>query len=97
MRIEYSREGYATPVYEAGDYVRLKRDEEGEIITAQAGDWGQVMRVAQGSLDIRFAGHSRPRTSHMPMGRDIPAWLVEPCDRQGRTMTLQRDLDRRRA
>ncbi|HEY4253263.1 MAG TPA: hypothetical protein VGM87_18785 [Roseomonas sp.] len=95
MRIDYSREGFPTPVYEAGDFVRLRRDEEGEVITARAGDWGQVTRVERGSLDIRFAGHSRPRTSPLPIARDVPAYIVEPCDRRGRVMQLQRDLDRR--
>lgn len=97
MRIEYSRDGLPTPVYEPGDFVRLRRDEEGDVVTARAGDWGQVMRVEQGNLDIRFAGHSRPRTSHLPVARDVPAWIVEPCDRRGRSMQLQRDLDRGRA
>lgn len=95
MRIDYSRDGFPTPVYEPGDFVRLRRDEEGEVVTARAGEWGQVMRVEHGSLDIRFAGHSRPRTSDLPIARDVPARLVEPCDRQGRIMALQHDLDRR--
>ncbi|MBR0647003.1 hypothetical protein [Plastoroseomonas hellenica] len=97
MRIEYSREGLPTAIYEPGDFVRLRRDEEGEVVTARAGDWGQVTRVEHGNLDIRFAGHSRPRTSDLPVARDVPAWIVDPCDRRGRITQLQRDLDTARA
>ncbi|MBR0656681.1 hypothetical protein [Plastoroseomonas arctica] len=73
----------AAPV-QVGDLVRMRRDEEGEFVTARAGDWGEVLSVGAGQLDIRFAGFSRPKTAGMPVARGIPARLVEPCDRQGR-------------
>ncbi|MES2713835.1 MAG: hypothetical protein V4653_19830 [Pseudomonadota bacterium] len=74
------------PGVQVGDLVRMRRDEEGEFVTAKAGDWGEVERATGGQLDIRFAGFSRPRTDRMPVARGIPSRLVEPCDHQGRVV-----------
>lgn len=95
MRITYLRDGTAQPVFEPGDFVRLVRDEPGPEVTARAGDWGRVVRN-QGArgLDVLLAGHSRPRTTDMPMVTGIPARLVVPCDRMGVGIGLQRDLRR---
>jgi hypothetical protein len=70
--------------FEVGDLVRMRRDEQGEFVTAQAGEWGKVTGASGGHLDIRFAGHSRPKTASMPVARGIPERLVEHCDRTGR-------------
>jgi hypothetical protein len=44
-------------IYEKGDLVRLKRDEDGPIVTAFAGNWGRVTLVRPcGALDIKLAG-----------------------------------------
>ena len=72
------------PLIQVGDLVRMRRDEAGEFVTARAGDWGEVVSASGGQFDLRFAGFSRPKTTDMPVGRGIPAYLVEPCDRHGR-------------
>jgi hypothetical protein len=93
MRVTYLKDGTPLPVYEPGDLVRLLRDEPGPVVTAQAGEWGEVVRNrGAAGLDIRLAGHSRPRTALMPMATGIPASLVVPCDRLGLRIELQRDL-----
>jgi hypothetical protein len=71
--------------YEAGDLVRLKRDEDGPLITAFAGDWGRVVAVnADGSLDIKFGGYSRAKDANMTRAMAVPRSRVEPCDEKGR-------------
>lgn len=96
MRITYLRDGTAQPVFEPGDFVRLVRDEPGSEVTARAGDWGRVMwNHGAGGLDIILAGHSRPRTSDLPVVTATPPCLVVPCDRMGVGIGLQRDLRRR--
>jgi hypothetical protein len=93
MRITYLADGTAVPVYEAGDLVRLLRDEPGELVTARAGEWGMVVRNrGSGGIDVRLAGHSRPRTTRMPVASGLPPSLLAPCDRLGLRIDLQRDL-----
>jgi hypothetical protein len=71
--------------YEAGDLVRLKRDEDGPMITAFAGDWGRVLRVhPDGSLDIKFAGYSRAKDAAMTKAVAVARRHVDPCDANGR-------------
>ncbi len=96
MLIRYRLDGTPEPIYEPGDFVRLVRDEPGPLVTAHAGEWGQVVRNAsRGSLDIRFAGYSRPRHAAMPLATAVPASCVVPCDRRGVPVQLQRDLKRK--
>lgn len=96
MRITYLIDGTPRPDFEVGDLVRLVRDEPGEIVTARAGEWGEVLRNGGiGGLDIRLAGFSRPRTTDLPIAQGIPARLVVPCDRRGVRIELQRDFARR--
>ncbi|HYZ32021.1 MAG TPA: hypothetical protein VE684_07020 [Crenalkalicoccus sp.] len=94
MRITYTESGLPLPVYEPGDFVRLRRDEAGPIVLARAGDWGQVIAVRGAMMDLRLAGHCRPRTTALPLALDIPWGLVEPCDRRGQPVRLQHDLRR---
>ncbi|MBP0466425.1 hypothetical protein J5Y09_21030 [Roseomonas sp. PWR1] len=95
MRIAYREDGTAVPVYEPGDHVRLVQDEPGPIVMAQAGEWGVVLRNrGVEGLDIRLAGHSRPRTTDIPVAMGIPARIVIPCDELGLRIDLQRDLRR---
>lgn len=85
MRILVGHGGVETFLYEAGDFVRLCRDEDGPIVTAFAGDWGCVVRVhPDGSLDINFAGHSRPRGAALARAVAIRSSRVQPCDARGR-------------
>jgi hypothetical protein len=96
MRISYQLDGTPVPRFEPGDMVRLVRDEPGPLVTAHAGDWGEVMRNhGSGGLDIRLAGYSRPRNAAMPIATGVPASYVWPCDRSGVRLRLQRDLARR--
>lgn len=68
-----------------GDFVRLRRDEPGDFVTARAGDWGQVARVNRNAtLDLMLAGYCRPRTSPQPRATSIPVSIVERCDAFGR-------------
>ncbi|BDG73296.1 hypothetical protein [Roseomonas fluvialis] len=93
MRITYLQDGTAVPVYEPGDLVRLLRDEPGELVTAHAGEWGMVVRNrGTGGIDVRLAGHSRPRTAELPVATGLPPSMLAPCDRQGLRVDLQRDL-----
>jgi hypothetical protein len=93
MRVTYQADGSPVPIYESGDMVRLVRDEPGPIVTARAGEWGEVLRVrGRDGLDIRFAGFSRPSTALMPVATAIPTSYVAPCDRRGVPLRLQRDL-----
>lgn len=96
MRITYRADGTPMPVFEPGDLVRLAQDDPGPLRMAFAGEWGRVLRNrGTEGLDIRLAGYSRPRTSDLPDVTGMPARLVLPCDRQGLTLGLQRDLRRR--
>lgn len=95
MRIAYREDGTAMPIYEPGDYVRLVQDEPGPIVMARAGEWGAVLRNrGVAGLDIRLAGHSRPRTTDIPIASGIPSRIVVPCDELGLRIDLQRDLRR---
>ena len=93
MRITYRTDGTPMPVFERGDLVRLLRDEPSAPVTARAGEWGMVLRNrgAEG-VDIRLAGHSRPRTADMPDASGLPSSILAPCDRTGLRIELQRDL-----
>jgi hypothetical protein len=93
MRVTHLSDGTPVPVYEPGDFVRLLRDEPGEVVTARGGEWGQVLanRGAHG-LDIRLAGHSRPRSTDLPVVTSVPSSYVIPCDRLGVRIELQRDF-----
>jgi hypothetical protein len=85
MRIMHGQNGAEIYFYEAGDLVRLCRDEDGPLVTAFAGDWGRVMRVhPDGSLDIKFAGYARAKDSSMVRAVSVASSRVEPCDEQGR-------------
>ena len=97
MRITYMPDGRALPIYEPGDFVRLVRDEPGDLATAFAGDWGEVVRNrgAQG-IDVRLAGYCRPRSSDLPMVTGLPSYILVPCDRSGLRIEFQRDLRRAR-
>jgi hypothetical protein len=98
MRVTYRDDGSPVPIYEAGDMVRLVRDEPGPIVTARAGEWGEILRVrGRDGLDIRFAGYSRPSNALMPVATAIPASYVAPCDRRGVPLRLQRDLKLKQA
>jgi hypothetical protein len=95
MRVTYLADGTPVPVFEPGDLVRLLRDEPGEVVTARAGEWGEVLRNGGAAgLDIRLAGYSRPRSSDMPLATGVPSSLVVPCDRLGLRIDLQRDFAR---
>ncbi|MEO3473801.1 hypothetical protein AAFN86_18180 [Roseomonas sp. CAU 1739] len=95
MRISYRADGTPVPVYEPGDFVRLLHDDPGPLPMAFAGEWDCVLRNrGVEGLDIRLAGHSRPRTSDLPDVTGVPARLVLPCDRAGLSLGLQRDLRR---
>lgn len=69
-----------------GDFVRLRRDEPGDFVTARAGDWGQVSRVNRdATVDLMLAGYCRPRTTPQPRANAIPLGILERCDAFGRT------------
>jgi len=85
MRISHNQDGAEIYFYEVGDLVRLCRNEDGPFVTAFAGDWGRVLRVhPDGSLDIKFAGYSRPKDAPMIRAVSVARSRVEPCDEQGR-------------
>lgn len=92
MRFTYLRDGTPVPLFEPGGFVPLVPDEPGPDETAFAGEWGQVLRNggAQG-LDVRLAGHCRPRTTDIADVTGPPARLALPCDRRGLPLDLQRD------
>lgn len=93
MRVTYLPDGTPVPLHEPGDMVRLLRDEPGDPVTAHAGDWGVVVRNrGAAGVDVRLAGHSRPRTARMSVASGLPASILAPCDRQGLRIDLQRDL-----
>ncbi|WP_137125239.1 hypothetical protein [Roseomonas sp. HF4] len=93
MRIAYLDDGSAVPDYEPGDLVRLLRDEPGDPVTAHAGEWGEVIRNRGiAGVDVRLAGHSRPRTDPLPIATGLPSRILAPCDRAGLRIELQRDL-----
>jgi hypothetical protein len=85
MRIMVGHLGTEIYYYEQGDLVRLRRDEDGPIVTAFAGEWGRVTRVnPDGSLEIKFAGYSRPKDATMVRAVAVARSRVEPCDDFGR-------------
>jgi hypothetical protein len=87
MRVTTGHDGDDIYFYEQGDLVRLKRDEDGPLVTAFAGDWGRVMRInPDGSLDIKFAGYSRAKDAGMVRAMAVSRSRVEPCDQQGRPL-----------
>jgi hypothetical protein len=93
MRVTYLADGTPVPVFEPGDLVRLVRDEPVAPVTARAGEWGVVVRNrGADGIDVRFAGHSRPRTARLPVASGLPASILMPCDRHGLGIELQRDL-----
>lgn len=95
MRITYRWDGTPVPIYEPGDFVRLLADDPGPLPMALAGEWGCVLRNrGPGGIDIRLAGHCRPRTSDLPDITGLPPRLVQPCDRRGLSLGFQRDLRR---
>ena len=96
MRIEYLADGRPLPIYEVGDFVRFVRNEEGPIVMAHVGDWGEVVRVEGTRIDVRLAGYSRPRTTDLPFARHVPRHCLSPCDRTGTPHNLGRDLKQRR-
>lgn len=84
MRIDTRPDGSQIMIPEAGDLVRLTRDEPGPDVTAFAGEWGRIIRVTgRNTLDIQLAGFSRPRGVAMGMVSDFPAINVVPCDGRG--------------
>jgi hypothetical protein len=95
MRLEVGL--HATPrlIFEVGDYVRMRRDEPGAVVTAREGEWGRVRRVGPAGIDVVFAGHSRPAHAALSVGTGLPAWVLEPCDRRGVALGLRRDIRRR--
>ena len=94
MKMEYLSDGTPRPVFEVGDFVRFVRNEDGPIVTATAGDWGEVVRVERSGVDIRLAGYCRPRTTDMPMARHVARYCLWPCDRSGQPLRLGRDFRR---
>jgi hypothetical protein len=87
MRTITGQGGLEIHLYEAGDLVRLRRDEDGPLVTAFAGDWGRVTRVhPDGSLDIKLAGYSRAREAAMVRAVAVARSRVEPCDTEGRPL-----------
>jgi hypothetical protein len=91
MRTMHGQGGIAIHHYEAGDLVRLRRDEDGPLVTAFAGDWGRVLRVhPDGALDIKLAGYSRAKDAALIKAVAVARRHVEPCDANGRP--LARDL-----
>jgi hypothetical protein len=84
MRIESRPDGSEIHIPEAGDLVRLTRDESGPIVTAHAGEWGRIIRItSRNTLDIQLAGYSRPRGVAMALVSDFPSINVVPCDARG--------------
>ncbi|MFM7610157.1 MAG: hypothetical protein ACKO9A_14985 [Alphaproteobacteria bacterium] len=69
--------------------MRLVRNEGGPTPSAQAGEWGKILRISRGgALDIVLAGYSRPRGVALSMVSGIPATNVVPCDHRGVTVEL---------
>jgi hypothetical protein len=88
MRIMHGHGGAEIYFYEAGDLVRLCRNEDGPLVTAHAGDWGRVTKVhPDGSLDIKFAGYSRAKDASLMRAVAVARSRVEPCDEAGRPRT----------
>lgn len=87
MRIMSGQDGAEIVFHEVGDLVRLRRDEDGPLVTAFAGDWGRVTRVnGDGSLDIKFAGYSRAKDSGMLRAVAVARSRVEPCGERGQPL-----------
>ncbi len=76
-----------------GAFVRLVRDEPGQLAVGRAGDWGMVERVDRfGSLTVLLGGFSRRRTDAVTRLTGLSPSLVEPCDRQGRPLPAPRTV-----
>ncbi len=87
MRTMHGPVGVEIHHYEQGDLVRLRRDEDGPLVTAHAGDWGRVMRVhPDGALDIKLAGYSRAKDAPLVKAVGVARRHVEPCDQAGRPL-----------
>jgi len=87
MRTMHGQGGIELHHFEPGDLVRLRRDEDGPLVTAFAGDWGRVLRVhPDGSLDIKFAGYSRAKDAAMTKAVAVARRHVQPCDTNGRVL-----------
>ena len=89
MKIEYRADGSPMPILEVGDLVRLVRNEGGSSPSAQAEEWGRILRISRGgALDIVLAGYSRPRGVALSNVNGIPATNVVPCDHRGVALEL---------
>ena len=89
MKLNFHADGRPIPILEVGDLVRLTRAEAGPAPSAQAGEWEKSRRITErGSLDIVFAGYSRPRGATLDMVSDFPAINVIPCDHRGLALEL---------
>ncbi|NGM21853.1 hypothetical protein G3576_17650 [Roseomonas stagni] len=85
MQTRDSRDAPPNRPIATGDFVRLRRNEPGDFVTAHAGDWGLVERVNRNAtVDLMLAGYCRPRTSPQPRATSIPLSIVERCDAYGR-------------
>lgn len=95
MRIAYTREGQPLPIFEPGDFARIKRDDLSLPIAFRGGEWGIVASVDASTADLLLGGHSRPANAVLPYARGVPtAWLA-PCDAHGAAILLeQRDVRR---
>ncbi len=95
MRIAYTREGQPLPIFEPGDFARIKRDDLSLPVAFRVGEWGTVTSVEASNADLLLAGHSRPANAVLPHARSVPtAWLA-PCDAHGAAILLeQRDVKR---
>jgi hypothetical protein len=94
MRVIQGAGGQESVIYEAGDLVRLRRDEQGPIVTAFAGDWGRITQVhPDGSVDIKLAGYGRSSADSITRATGVARRLLEPCDTQGRaTLAMPRSV-----
>ena len=91
MKLDFHPDGRPIPILEVGDLVRLTRAEAGPAPTALAGEWGKIRRITErGSLDILFAGYSRPRGVALASVSDFPTTNVIPCDHRGLALELKK-------
>jgi hypothetical protein len=89
MRVVQGPSGTESVIYEKGDLVRLRRDEDGPIVTVFAGDWGRVTQVHPcGALDIKLAGYGRSKSDRVARATAVPCRLVEPCDNYGKPLQI---------
>ena len=94
MHVRLGPAGKPAIRYKAGDYVRLTHDERDPNPTAFQGDWGRVIRVVDGTLDIQLAGHGRARSAALDRVLGLPAWAVAPCDHHGQPTLPVRERTR---